>query len=55
MSPMNSVIGLNGDAGRHWAELDYLPDDAIDQREDTVRRMHYFANRVARKHGAPRG
>lgn len=42
----------DGDAVRHWAVLDYLPDGAIDQKDGAVRRLRYIAIRIARKQGA---
>lgn len=42
------------DAGalRHWAELGYLPDGAIAQKDGVVRRLRYLAIRIATKQGA---
>ena len=42
------------DAGalRHWAELDYLPDGAIDQPDGVVRRLRYIAIRISRRQGS---
>lgn len=42
------------DAGalRHWAELDYLPDGAIDQADGVVRRLRYIAIRISRRQGS---
>lgn len=37
---------------RHWAELDYLPDGALKQKEGVVRRLRYLAIRIAKKQGA---
>ena len=41
------------DAGavRHWAELDYLPDGAIAQKEGAVRRLRYLAIRIKKPQG----
>jgi hypothetical protein len=41
------------DAGalRHWAELDYLPDGAITQKEGVVRRLRYLAIRIEKRQG----
>ena len=38
-------------AVRHWAELDYLPDGALDQPEGAVRRLRYVAIRITKKQG----
>ncbi len=42
------------DAGalRHWAELDYLPDDALTQKEGVVGGLRYLAIRITKKQGA---
>ena len=37
---------------RHWAELDYLPDGAIDQPDGVVRRLRYIAIRIGRRQGS---
>lgn len=42
----------DSDAVRHWAELDYLPDGALTQKEGAVRRLRYIAIRITRKQGA---
>ena len=41
------------DAGatRHWAELDYLPDGAIQQKDGAVRRLRYLAIRITKQQG----
>jgi hypothetical protein len=38
-------------AVRHWAEIDYLPDGALSQKEGAVRRLRYLAIRITRKQG----
>jgi hypothetical protein len=42
----------DGDAVRHWAELDYLPDGALTQRDGAVRRLRYIAIRITKTQGA---
>jgi hypothetical protein len=42
----------DGEAVRHWAELDYLPDGALSQKDGAVRRLRYIAIRIAKKQGA---
>ena len=37
---------------RHWVELDYLPDGAIDQPEGVVRRLRYIAIRIGLRQGS---
>lgn len=41
------------DAGamRHWAEIDYLPDGALDQPDGVVRRLRYIAIRITKTQG----
>lgn len=41
------------DAGatRHWTELDYLPDGAIQQKDGAVRRLRYIAIRITKTQG----
>jgi hypothetical protein len=41
----------DGEVLRHWAELDYLPDGALDQPEGVVRRLRYVAIRITKKQG----
>ena len=41
----------DGGARRHWAELDYLPESALDQEEGVVRRLRYIAIRITKKQG----
>jgi hypothetical protein len=36
---------------RHWAELDYLPEGAITQKDGAVRRLRYLAIRIAKTQG----
>ena len=36
---------------RHWAEIDYLPDGALEQKEGVVRRLSYLAIRITKKQG----
>lgn len=38
-------------AVRHWAELDYLPEAAISQKEGVVRRLRYIAIRITKAQG----
>lgn len=38
-------------AVRHWAELDYLPDAALRQKEGVVRRLRYIAIRITKAQG----
>ena len=42
----------DGEAVRHWAELDYLPDGALEQKEGAVHRLRYIAIRITKKQGA---
>ena len=37
---------------RHWAELDYLPDGAINQPDGVVRRLRHIAIRISRRQGS---
>ena len=37
---------------RHWAELDYLPDGAINQPDGVVRRLRHIAIRIGRRQGS---
>jgi len=39
------------DVVRHWAELDYLPEGAISQKDGAVRRLRYLAIRISKKQG----
>jgi hypothetical protein len=41
------------DAGatRHWAELDYLPDGAFEQKDGAVHRLRYIAIRITKPQG----
>ena len=38
-------------AVRHWAELDYLPDAALNQKQGVVRRLRYIAIRINKAQG----
>ena len=41
----------DGEVVRHWAELDYLPEGALTQKDGAVRRLRYLAIRITRKQG----